>query len=75
MQRIGSLIKEKLQEQKKTTVWFSKELGCSRTNVYKIFERESINTGDLYRICQILEFNFFKVYSEDINRELKKTKG
>ncbi|MBQ6161668.1 MAG: XRE family transcriptional regulator [Prevotella sp.] len=75
MQSIGSLIKEKLLERNKTVVWFSKELGCSRTNVYKIFERTSVDTDDLCRISLILGYDFFKIYSEELSRQLKKNKG
>ena len=75
MQKIGALIKEKLLERNKTVVWCSNELGCSRTNVYKIFERSSVASDDLYRISILLGFDFFKVYSEELSRELKKNKG
>lgn len=47
-------------------VWFANELACSRTNVYKIFSKQSIDTYDLLRISKILEFDFFEVYSKEL---------
>lgn len=61
---LGELIRQRLSEQKHTVVWFSQQLACSRTNVYKIFEKDHLDTRLLMRICSILEFDYFKVLSE-----------
>ena len=70
MQPIGILIKKRLKEQGKTVIWFSQQLACSRTNIYKIFRRSSIDTNDLLRISQILSYDFFSIYSSEL-REMK----
>lgn len=49
-----------------TVVGLSRELGCHRTNIYRIFESPSVDSGVLSRLSVILKFDFFKVYSEDI---------
>lgn len=64
---IGPLVKEKLKERRRTVVWFAARLGCSRTNVYKIFGKPSIDAEELYKISKILDFDFFKVYSDCLN--------
>lgn len=64
---IGSLIKAKLKEKQITVVWFATQLGCSRTNIYKIFSKNSIDTNELYKISEILGFDFFKYYSDKLN--------
>ena len=51
-------------------VWFAGELSCSRTNVYKIFSKQSIDTYDLLRISKILDFDFFEVYSDELRNHL-----
>ena len=56
---IGSLILEELQRQGKTTMWLSKQLGCSYRNVYKIYNRSWIQTDLLFQISNILNHNFF----------------
>lgn len=35
---IGELIKRELKKQGKTSVWLAGELGCHRTNVYKMID-------------------------------------
>lgn len=64
---IGSMIKDKLKEQRLTVVWFASQLECSRTNVYKIFGKHSIDTAELLRISEILKFDFFKYYSDKLD--------
>ena len=66
MIHIGSIIKEKFDEQGLSVSWFAKQLCCDRTNVYSIFKRESIDTLLLVKISAILKHDFFKYYSEDI---------
>ena len=63
---IGQLIQDTLKEQGKSVVWFASRLSCHRTNVYKIFSRSSIDTRELERICKILDYDFFSVYSQKL---------
>ena len=63
------MIKQTLKQKRKSVVWFAGELSCSRTNVYKIFSKPSIDTGDLVRISRILDYNFFEVYCKDMKKE------
>ena len=61
---IGRIIKDELQAQRKSAVWLAGELGCNRTNVYKIFNRHSIDTELLFRISRAMHRNFFEPYTE-----------
>nr|WP_044532217.1 hypothetical protein [Bacteroides intestinalis] len=65
---IGQLIKQKIEEQNRTVVWFADQLSCSRTNIYKIYEKASIDTGLLQRISAILHYDFFTDYSKDFGK-------
>lgn len=69
MVTIGKLIQEKLEEKGKTVTWLSKEVPCSRTNIYKIFNKNSLDTDMLYRISKILNFDFFQYYSRSLDKE------
>lgn len=71
---IGNAIKERLKKQNRSVVWFASQLKCSRTNVYKIFKRESIDTQELLLVSQLLNFNFFKLYADEIAKVLKSKK-
>ena len=68
MLEIGTLIRQKLKERKRTIVWLAENLSCSRTNVYKIFDKRSIDTDYLLRISDILEYDFFELYSQELKR-------
>lgn len=63
---IGQLIREQLKLQNKTIVWFAEQLCCHRTNVYKILSKSSIDTHELERISKILNYDFFKEYSQKL---------
>ena len=66
---IGKLIKEQMEKQDKTVVWLARELSCSRTNIYKIFEKSSIDTSLLMRISIVLQYNFFVDYMDELEEK------
>lgn len=70
---IGALIENELHRQERTTVWFARKLGCNRTNAYKIFRRESIDTELLLKISVILQYNFLHITPANWDSE-KQTK-
>ncbi len=61
---IGNLIKEELKRQGRTISWLAKQIGYSREHVYKLFYRNWIYTDLLLKISEILDYDFFKYYSE-----------
>ena len=48
-----------------TVVSFAEQLSCSRANVYKIFDKKSIDTDMLMRISAILHYDFFAAISDN----------
>ena len=66
---IGQLIEDKLREKERNVTWFARKLCCVRSNVYKIFEKRSIDTLLLLRISIILEEDFFYYYSNAFNKK------
>lgn len=68
---IGKHIKLVLKKKGGTVVWFAERMGCSRTNVYKIFDKHSINTDELMKISMILNYDFFRLYSEELDRRIE----
>ncbi len=67
---IGREIQNKLLEKKITVVLFANLLSYTRTNIYKIFEKKSIDTDLLLRISIILEFDFFALYQNEMKKRL-----
>lgn len=65
---IGQLIRRELIRQHHSTTWFAQAMACSRTNVYKMFEKSSIDTDTLLRISAILEVDFFRIYSQELGK-------
>lgn len=65
MIHIGEVIKLELQRQERSISWFARKLYCDRSNVYDIFQRKSIDTELLFRICIILNYNFFSLYDNE----------
>ena len=63
---IGEAFRKELERQGKTVVWFAEQLSYSRTNIYKIFNKSSIDTEVLQRISIVLQLNFFKFYSDKV---------
>lgn len=61
---IGQLIKEELARQERTVTWLARKLNYSRQNIHHIFKSQWIATDVLLRICDIMDYNFFKVYSD-----------
>lgn len=52
---------------------FATKLNTVPRNVYNIFTRESIDTETLYKISQILHYDFFRLYfSQKFNEPLIK---
>lgn len=54
MEHIGQVIKQELERQERTVVWLARKLSCDRSNIYRIFQKESIDTNLLVRISVIL---------------------
>ncbi len=71
MKPIGVLIKEELKKQERTVSWFARKLAYDRSNVYRLFQKESIDTNLLSRISIILEHDFFSDFSEYYNQPKK----
>ena len=69
MIHIGKVIEKVLRDQGKTVTWFARSLYCDRTNVYKIFHREIVDSEMLYRISKILSHDFFKYYSKELEED------
>lgn len=49
---------------------FADRIGRSPKNIYELFERPSIDTQILRKASDALHYNFFKLYCEEVDREL-----
>lgn len=65
MEHIGKAIKEELVRRERSVAWFARQLSCDRSNIYRIFQKKSIDTHLLARICIVLKYDFFADLSQD----------
>lgn len=70
MVNVGQLIKEELEHQERTVTWLARKLNCTRATVYRIFEKNSLDTALLSTISKILKRDFYKELSDDIKLPL-----
>lgn len=71
---IGKKIKEILDKTPISVVDFAKKINLTRNGAYKVFEKETIDTGQLQAISKVLNHNFFSYYDEIFiksNKEIK----
>jgi predicted transcriptional regulator len=64
---VGHIIKAVFDEQGRTVQWFAKQMNCNRTNVYKLFEKQHLNSEIIARASKALNHNFFLDLSQKIN--------
>ncbi len=72
MEAIGTLIREELERQERSVTWFARKLGCDRSNVYRLFQKHSVDTALLSRISVILARDFFAELSENLPAETRR---
>lgn len=60
---IGKLIEKRLKETGMTKAEFARRISKTSQNVYDIFDRETIDTGLLLKISEVLTYDFFQHYS------------
>ena len=62
--QIGKLIQQELKKQGRSVVWLSQQLYINRSTCYRIFHGNSIDTQLLFQISQLLNVDFFALYSK-----------
>lgn len=71
---IGKKIREVLDKTPISVVDFAKSINLSRNSAYKIFEKETIDTGQLQAIGHVLNYDFFNYYEQTLSSHVKETK-
>ncbi|MBW4888738.1 helix-turn-helix domain-containing protein [Mucilaginibacter sp. HMF5004] len=65
---LGSKIKEVYEAGNINLTDFAKRIGTVRQNVYRIFERDSVDVDMLQKISDVLDFDFFQYYGRAANQ-------
>lgn len=61
---IGQEIKKRLDELQMTKTEFGRRIGVPQQHVNRIFDRDTIETKRLVKICHALDFNFFALFCQ-----------
>jgi hypothetical protein len=61
---IGKKIREVLDKTPISVVDFAKSINLTRNGAYKVFEKETIDTGQLQTISKVLNHDFFSYYEQ-----------
>ena len=59
---VGREIAKRLDELNMTKTEFGKLIGVQQQHVNRILERDTMETKKLYKVCQVLEMNFFALF-------------
>ena len=65
---IGKEIRRELKRQGRSGVWLARQLPCSDNYVYKLFSKKTMDTDLLWRISDIMDVNFFRLYMDKWER-------
>lgn len=57
---VGRMIQRELERQGRSAAWLAKSIYCEKSNIYKLFRRESIGIDQLMRISEAMEHDFLK---------------
>lgn len=55
----GKMIHAELRKQRYSVAWFAKEMGSDRSNMYKLLERQHLNSEFILRAGKLLNHDFF----------------
>ena len=55
--------------QRRSVQWLAKKLYCDRSNIYRLFQKESLDASLILRISRILHRDFFELYSNELKTD------
>lgn len=72
---IGKIIRAQLKADKRSISWLAQEIGCTRSHLYKMFRKPSIDNKLLLDISIAMSFNFFQHYAKAFHEGIKTRMG
>jgi len=69
---MGKLVYQKLKEDGRSASWLAKQIHCSRTHIYKLFQKSEIPHPQLVQIGIALESDFFTHYSKVVYKGIQR---
>lgn len=72
---IGEEIEKVVKARKLSSAYIASKLGKTRSNMNHIYKRKTIDTELLYKICVVLDFNFFDFYGDSLRKKMGMERG
>lgn len=63
---IGSLINQRVKECEIKESYICSFFKCTKEEINKIYEQQSISSGALLKWCRLLKYDFFRIYSQHL---------
>jgi len=67
---IGEIIKQKLKDTDRSMAWLAKKVNCDSSNFHKRLNSNHFDVDLLFRISEILQEDFFALYSERLRGKI-----
>jgi len=67
---VGQMIREEIARQDRDMAALAQEIGCCRTNIYKICSRTSVDTDTLIRLSVALGHNFLGELAAEVDARI-----
>ena len=64
---IGEEIQKEMENQKIGATVMAKKIDTNRRRIYRILEKNSIDTDLLFKVSKVLKHDFFKLYSDKLS--------
>ena len=72
---IGEIIQKEVERLKWSEDYFADKIGTTRSNVYNIYKRPNLNTGQLRKISKELGINILQLVAKEMEEEMAKSAG
>lgn len=64
---IGEEIQKEMENQNIGATVMAKKIDTNRRRIYRILEKNSIDTDLLFKVSKVLKHDFFKLYSDKLS--------
>jgi hypothetical protein len=72
---IGAEIQKMAKTRRMSSSSIAKKLGVTRSNMPHIFRRKAIDTDLLFKLSEILDYNFFDLYAGALRKKMGMERG
>jgi IS30 family transposase len=72
---IGDMIQQELARQERSIAWLAEKIGCHRTTLARMLQKNSINSEILYKTSLELNVDYHAQYSQKLQYERRQRKN